>query len=330
MAASPAKEHPVVLRVAKLKNLGHAVASARHTWREAEVPNAKAEFTHLNQDWRPAKSSGQLAAAIRERHKRVTEKPPADAVACLEYLVTANQDAFSVNGGHVDWYAYFSDAVAWLEAKHGKDNVVAVNIQLDEQAPHMVAYVVPLVEKSETTRIREVRAPGINPLDGKPNRVKKEYKVPPVTRLSAQTYAGGGAKLSRMQTEFADEVGKKHGLIRGIEKSRAQHQDVKSYYTRAKAFDESMPELVQEAMETALKPRLDAIKAKEEELKAHEYRLAGRARVLDDRQKVLDDFQHELNERDDRLRQWQADLYDYALHNGIEQDPPALDDDHRP
>lgn len=133
-----------------------------------------------------------------------------------------------------------------------------------------------------------------------------------------------------MQTEFADEVGKKHGLIRGIEKSRAKHQDVKSYYTRAKAFDESMPELVQEAMETALKPRLDAIKAKEEELKAHEYRLAGRARLLDDRQKVLDDFQNELNERDDRLRQWQADLYDYALHNGIEQDPPALDDDHRP
>ena len=330
MAASSAKEeHPVVLRVTKLKNLGHVVASGRHTWRQADVPNARAEFTHLNQDWRPAASAEQLASAVRERHKRVTEKPSADAVACLEYLVTANQDAFSVNGGHVDWCAYFSDAVAWLEAKHGKDNVVAVNIQLDEQAPHMVAYVVPLVETAETTRTRSVIAPGINPETGKRNRVKKEYKVPPVTRLSAQTYTGGGAKLSRMQTEFADEVGKKHGLTRGIEESRAKHQSVQAYYARMKEFDESMPALVQKATETALKPRLDAIKAKEAELEAHEHRLAGRARVLAQSEEQLNAWRNELIGQEERLMAWQASLYDYALRNGIEQDPPALDD-HRP
>lgn len=51
---------------------------------------------------------------------------------------------------------------------------------------------------------------------------------------------------------------------------------------------------------------------------------------LCEQEKRLDGFQNELNAKDDKLREWQASLYDYALHNGIEQDPPEPDDDYRP
>ena len=42
--------------------------------------------------------------------------------------------------------------------------------------------------------------------------------------------AGGATALSEMQTEFAQVVGARHGLERGIKGSRAKHERVKRHY----------------------------------------------------------------------------------------------------
>lgn len=180
-----------ILRAEKLATFGSITGSAKHTFREIPTPNADAARTHLNKTW-----GAQNAIAVREAIKaRLPVKRRQDAVLCIEYLITASPEWFKT-APLKDKNGYFDKAVQWLHARHGKDNVVCLNMQLDEKSPHLVAYVVPLTK------------------DG---------------RLSAKEFLGGRKVLSEMQTEFWERVGKPVGLQRGIEGSKAPHTTAKQY-----------------------------------------------------------------------------------------------------
>lgn len=178
-----------ILRVAKLKNLGALAVSGQHNFRERETKNANGERLHLNQ----IEGAHSTAELVKSVSNLLPAKRRKDAVIGLEYLITASPEVFGA-----DWMEtknhgqdYFKDAVAWLEKLHGKENVVCKTVHLDESTPHMAVYVVPLK-------------------DGK---------------LNAKAFTGGRKVLADMQTSFAVEVGAKHGLERGVERSRAIHQD---------------------------------------------------------------------------------------------------------
>jgi len=180
-----------ILRAEKLTSFGSITGSAMHTFREIPTPNADASRTHLNKTF-----GAQDAAAVREAIKaRLPAKRRKDAVLAIEYLVTASPEWFRT-ASTKQQNAYFGAAVRWLEARHGKANIVCVNMQLDETSPHLVAYVVPLTK------------------DG---------------RLSAKDFLGGRKVLTQMQTEFAEQVGKPVGLRRGVEGSKATHTTAKQY-----------------------------------------------------------------------------------------------------
>ena len=123
-----------------------------------------------------------------------------------QYLITASPDW--TGWDESDEQKYFGDAKKWLEDRHGKENVIATTIHRDESTPHLVAYVVPLV-------------------DGK---------------LNAKKFLGGREKLSKMQTDFADNVGKSVGLVRGLEGS-AEHQTIKQYYANVNTAVKISPEV---------------------------------------------------------------------------------------
>lgn len=179
-----------ILRVAKLKNIGALAASGQHNFRERDTKNADGHRTPLNQ------LAG--AASARELVQGVSDLLPAkrrkDAVIALEYLVTASPEHFGPDWRERENFGieYFNDALKWLQQRHGAENVVCATVHLDESTPHLVAYVVPKTK------------------DG---------------RLAAKDFVGGRAVLTKMQTEFAKEVGQPHGLARGIEKSGAVHHD---------------------------------------------------------------------------------------------------------
>ncbi|MBR7558923.1 plasmid recombination protein, partial [Mycobacterium tuberculosis] len=116
---------------------------------------------------------------------------------CIEYLITASPDW--EGWGTEKQAQYLNNARSWLEQRHGVDNVAMVGIQLDESTPHIVAYVVP---------------------------------KDPQGKMNARYWLGGADKLTAMQTDFADKVGAKYGLERGVEGSQAKHQDVKRFYTQ--------------------------------------------------------------------------------------------------
>jgi len=180
-----------ILRAEKLTSFGSITGSAMHTFREIPTPNADPERTHLN--WTGgAKSAAEVRAAIKAR---LPEKRRKDAVLCIEYLITASPEWCKATPWKTQ-REYFNAAIAWLRERHGRENVVCLNLQRDETSPHLVAYVVPLTK------------------DG---------------RLSAKDFLGGRKVLSQMQTDFAEKIGKPVGLQRGVEGSKATHTTAKQY-----------------------------------------------------------------------------------------------------
>ena len=123
------------------------------------------------------------------------EKRRKDAVLGIEYFIGASPEWFE---GGKDGSDYFRAAVDWLEKRHGKENVVGWSVHRDESTPHLVAYVVPLENG----------------------------------RLNAKKWTGGKVALSKMQTEFARDVGQQFGMSRGIEGSKAHHQTIKGWYAQ--------------------------------------------------------------------------------------------------
>lgn len=183
-----------ILRTAKIKHASKLRRSLLHAYREQETPNADPDKLVNNSH---IGASNSLEALERFNARLATQdKIRKNAVLAVEYLVTGSPD--EMNGKtRAEQDAYFSDALKWLEAKHGKENVIHAGIHRDEKTPHMYAYVVPIDERG---------------------------------KLNCRRFLGGSKALSELQTDFAKNVGAFYGFYRGIEGSRAKHQKVKEFY----------------------------------------------------------------------------------------------------
>ena len=191
--------------------MGEIGGSLSHNYRDRPTPNANPRQTPNNEHSLP--NAELVMTAIKDK---IPEKRRKDAVLCVEYLITASPDWIGWNQS--DEQKYFDDAKKWLEDRHGKDNVIATTIHRDESTPHMIAYVVPLVDR----------------------------------KLNAKKFLGGREKLSKMQTDFADNVGKSVGLVRGLEGSKAEHQTIKQYYANVNTAVKISPDVVLDVPEKRL------------------------------------------------------------------------------
>jgi hypothetical protein len=195
-----------ILRVAKLKTIGNIAGSANHAFRETETPNADSKRLSQNKLAGPT-TTAELLASVKSK---LPEKRRKDAVLALEYFVGASPEAFAEDWQKTKAYkkAYFADALEWLKKRHGEENLVAAQIHLDEQSPHMSVFIVPRTSEG---------------------------------KLSAKQFIGGRVVLSRMQSDFARDVGAKHGLERGVEGSKATHTTRKEYYSALSANPDLKP-----------------------------------------------------------------------------------------
>lgn len=182
-----------ILRVQKLKSPVAVHRSAKHNYREQDTPNADSSRTHDNTHFGP-QTVAELDAAFEARKPAKHRK---DAVQCIEVLVTGSPETVNAKD-RAGQDAYLVDALAWLRDRFGAANVVGASIHRDETTPHLVAYVVP-----------------VDPESG---------------RLNAKRWLGGARALSELQTGFAEGVGRKHGLERGQERSKATHKAVRQWY----------------------------------------------------------------------------------------------------
>lgn len=188
-----------ILRTQKLKS-GQAVRrSLTHSFREQDTPNADASRTPENSHM----GAINTREALGRFNELIPEKVRKNAVLAVEYLITASPEAMQ-DKSREQQDGYFADALDWLKAKHGAENVFYAGIHRDEMTPHMYAYVVPK------------DAAG---------------------KLNCRAFLGGAKALSEMQTDFAEKVGRPHGLERGQERSRARHTSIREYYGRVRAAE---------------------------------------------------------------------------------------------
>jgi len=185
-----------ILRTAKLTSLGNVGGSARHTFRERQTPNADPERTGLNRTT-GAQSAREVIDGVNARLATVPTVRK-NAVLAVEYFIGASPEWFKEKSAQ-EREAYFDAAEKWLRLRHGDENVIAFNRQYDETSPHCTAYVVP---------------------------------IDPRGRLNCSYFLDGREKLSLMQTEFAEKIGQRFSLERGIEGSKAKHQTIKQYYAK--------------------------------------------------------------------------------------------------
>ena len=181
-----------ILRTQKLKDKGSITRSLKHAFREQKTLNADPDRTPQNSHI----GADSSQSAIQKIEQRLPEKVRKNAVLTIEYLITASPEDMRAKTRE-DQDQYFSDALDWLKQRHGAANVVYAGIHRDEKTPHMYAYVVPLDEKH---------------------------------KLNCRKFLGGSKALSQMQTDFAQRVGMRHGLERGIQGSKARHQRVQRFY----------------------------------------------------------------------------------------------------
>lgn len=234
-----------IVRTKKLSNFGSIKASAEHTYRERLTKNADPERTGLNYGIGPRSAQGVMDA-VKKRLEAV--KVSSDSVLCVEYFVGASPEFFKEKPAQIE--KFFADSLREIQRKHGKKNVIAGDIQLDELTPHLVVYVVPIVEKpAEGTRKRSVKATK-EEFESTGNKTKI-IEVPNKSseHLGAKTYFGTRARMRFLQDEFHQNVFQKYGLTRGkpVEETAASHQDVQRYHRLLKPQMEEAERIIKQA-----------------------------------------------------------------------------------
>lgn len=117
---------------------------------------------------------------IQAEIDRAGAKTRSNSVIALDAIYTASGDFFKGKSSE-EKNQFFRDCLEFHQRKFG--HVISAVIHYDETTPHMHILSVPLTQ------------------DG---------------RLSAREIVGNRTNLSRMQTDFFEQVGKEYGLARGI------------------------------------------------------------------------------------------------------------------
>lgn len=221
-----------ILRTAKLKTDGNVAASIQHALRTRETPNADPKienWTNLNVKGEDGKShvpDNALEQAMARYRATLPKKIGKGRVPCVELLMTISPEVLARKDFNPA--KYMNDCDRWAKETFGQKNVFLIVHHWDESTPHSSVFLVP--------------------------KVQKKYKDGHVEEvLAAKQWLGGREKLSKLQDEFWETVGKKYGLARGIHCSRAKHQTVKKFYARLNQVERELSEFSQELVENVPK-----------------------------------------------------------------------------
>lgn len=190
-----------VCRSAKHSDSGSLGAASQHATRERETPNADPSRLHLN---RVIHGAADPAAEIERRIAELQArgvKIRKNGVRAIELVLSASPEFFSKYPERKE--AFYSQSVGWLKSYFGEKNLASVIAHEDESTPHLSVFVLPLDESPR--------------------------KKGPQIRLNAARWMDGRERLAKMQTSFAQAMAPL-GLDRGVERSRARHQDVSRFY----------------------------------------------------------------------------------------------------
>lgn len=150
-------------------------------------PDIDAKRTPLNYDLHPQDNFYQYIKNTIKNSAPKTKTVRKDAVVMCGFIVTSDEQTMKAMSPDKQ-RAFFKDSLKWFSDRYGEENIINATVHMDETTPHMHLSIVPITGE----------------------------------RLSAKALFNR-KELTAIQTEFAQDVGKKYGLERGREGSTNTH-----------------------------------------------------------------------------------------------------------
>ena len=193
------------------KARGNDSAMTAHIERTFVPNNVDATRTHLNRELVqfPANVTNRTEAiehciATANIYRKVAD----NQVKALRFILHEDMLRLESEGRLGEWC---DSTMQWLYSTFGKENVVAATLHADEEAPHIHATIVPIVEGERRKAKTEAE-------NGKRKYKTKKDKI----RLCADDVLTP-KKLEEYQTTYAERM-KSFGLERGMYGSEAKHR----------------------------------------------------------------------------------------------------------
>ena len=226
-----------------------------------------------NEDWK---------TKIKEEIKKHgIEKYRKDSVMMIDSVYTASPEVMK-KWDQETLESYFIDCLNFHENHYGV--VFNAVIHLDEASPHLHVDSVPLVRKEDGS-----------------------------WKLCAKDLIGNKTMMSKHQSEFYSEVGKKYGLERGIEKSRAVHNEVSRWQT-----EKLMEQKIQiDSNEEYLQFQRDEIKTKENLNRGLEERIGLNQGILEDQREAIERQNVQIEKGNEMGKKLQKELDEKQRENAL-------------
>lgn len=190
------KPNYAIFRVEKVKTVGDLKRLAAHTERSgSEVANASKPYKAV-----PVVGNSNLVKGVTDS---LPPKYRKDAVLALEFVLTASRGAFCTELGVWDYEKidrFEKTARGFLEREFGL--CVHARFHLDEETPHFQGFIVP----------NSGFFPGAN--------------------LTAKTLFNPGTLAGYQTKWYAFMIENGFDVIRGVEGSQAEHENIHDYYAR--------------------------------------------------------------------------------------------------
>ncbi|WP_321332549.1 MobV family relaxase [uncultured Bacteroides sp.] len=209
------------------KSPRNEAAMTDHIERKVIAPNVDPKRTHLNKELVPfpeGVTNRTEAIKYRIQNAELSRKVGKNQVQVIRLILSGSTEdmlRIQAEGKLDDWCR---DSMDWLKKEYREKNIVAATLHLDEDAPHIHASVVPIVQgerrQKKTNKVQEVP--------------KKQYKKKNANRprLCADDVMTK-EKLIHYQDSYAEAMAK-YGLDRGIKGSEARHISTSEFYRNQK------------------------------------------------------------------------------------------------
>ena len=212
--------------------------------------NADEERAHLNRELiaRIAidESSGKtknltIQQAVNRRIKEAgIGKVRINQNTCIEIIFSGSPETMcAMSQEQVNAWAH--DTLAWAQARWGYENVVSATLHCDEKTPHMHVIVVPIVQGQSR------RSASKEKLDASKGVDTKKYKTDTTKNRLCANEVYTKPLLYGYHTSYAETVGEKYGLSRGVQAepgSYKNHQSSVDYNRMLAQLEAEKKELI--------------------------------------------------------------------------------------
>jgi hypothetical protein len=144
------------------KSPRNEAAMTDHIERKVIAPNVDPKRTHLNKELVPfPEGVTNRTEAIKHRIQNagLSRKVGKNQVQVIRLILSGSTEdmlRIQVEGKLDEWC---QDSMDWLKKEYGEENIVAATLHLDEEAPHIHASVVPIVQgerrKKKSNKVQE-------------------------------------------------------------------------------------------------------------------------------------------------------------------------------